>query len=242
MSKQIGPDIPPAILAGRSTDWELHTPISVYDQLTLVGDADKGAKKQAVDRLLSLGLEVIYPAIENAIRDDSHADLRNGAMEVLVKFGTAALPKLFALLEDENEEVRNFATVMLGEIGSSAAVGPLIKALDDSDSNVQHGAAEALGKLHDESAFEPLVKLLDDGFWHQNAAIYALGEMRAVKALPQLLHLLEDKILLEPVIGALGKIGDERALAPLLVIMDSLSGRETAVAERAIEAIRRQAV
>ena len=50
-------------------------------------------------------------------------------MEVITRFGSQAVPKLIALLRDNNEEVRNFTTIMLGEIGSREAVGPLIRTL-----------------------------------------------------------------------------------------------------------------
>jgi HEAT repeat protein len=213
----------------------------VRELLSQIGDADNGEKAQTVDLLVSLGLDVVYPAIESAVRDDVHANLRNGAMELLVKFGPAALPYLFALIEDENEQVRNFATVMLGRIGDSAAVGPLIRALDDDDPNVRHGAAEALGKINDHAALEPLIELLNDGFWHRYAAIFALGEMRDGNAVPHLLGLLDDAMLIEPVIEALGKIGDERALSPLMAIMGSLTEGQASLAEKAVAAIRKQA-
>jgi HEAT repeat protein len=215
--------------------------VALHDQLLLVGDADKGEKAQAIDRIVAMGLEAVYPAIESAIRDDDHADLRNGAMEILVGFGTEALPRLFGLLRDDNEEVRNFAAVMLGSVGSSAAVGPLVRALDDPDTNVRHAAAEALGKIKDDAAIDPLLKLLNEGFWHQYAAIHALGEIGAPGALPHLIELLHDDALVEPVVEALEKIGDPRALAPLMELADRLAERPAALVRRAVDVIRRKA-
>ncbi|HEY6007434.1 MAG TPA: HEAT repeat domain-containing protein [Geobacteraceae bacterium] len=200
-------DVPPAVrgLQGKT----------VEELLLLVGDEDLGFKPEAVELLLHMGLEANYPVFEQAVRNDDNADLRNGAMEVLVKFGKRAVPKLVRLLRDANEEVRNFSAVMIGDIGSRDAVGPLIQALGDPDANVSHSVAEALGKIGDRAALMPLMDLLKGEFWLQYAAITAIGAMRDYRAVPQLLQLLDNELLAGPVIEALGKIGDPRSLYPL---------------------------
>jgi HEAT repeat protein len=185
---------------------------SIEELLILVSDEDQGCKPEAVDRLLRMGLEANYDVFERAVRNDSNADLRNGAMEILVEFGREALPRLVELLRDENEEVRNFSAVMLGDIGSRDVVPQLIQALRDPDVNVSHGAAEALGKIGDRSALGPLASLLKGDFWLQYPAIVAIAEMRDNRAIPLLLELLNDPLLIKPVVEALGKIGDVRAL------------------------------
>jgi len=196
-------------LAGESTE----------KLLLLIGDKEKGLKPEAMDQILNLGLDVVYPSLENAVRDDHNADLRNGAMEAFVSFGRLGVPKLIKLLEDDNEQVRNFCTVMLGDIGNREAVDALIRALGDPDVNVRHGAAEALGKIGDRSALAPLIELLKEDFWLQYPAVVALGEMRDKRAVPHLLELLENEILIMPVVDALGKIGDKRALFNLSTIL-----------------------
>ena len=56
----------------------------------------------------------LLPALEAALRDDENAALRNAAMEIYVKMGPRPRRPLLALLRDADEEVRNFAAVMLG--------------------------------------------------------------------------------------------------------------------------------
>jgi len=107
-------------------------------------------------------------------------------MDILVAFGKESLPYLVKLLQDENAEVRNFAAVMLGDVGNRRAVEPLIKALSDQDLNVSHSSAEALGKIGDRSALFPLIELLKGDFWLQFSAISALGAMRDYRAVPHL--------------------------------------------------------
>jgi HEAT repeat protein len=212
---------------------------SIEDILLLIGDEEQLSKSLAMEKVVGMGLEAVYPTLEKAIRNDENADLRNGAMEVFVKFGARAIPKLIRLLRDKNEEVRNFSTVMLGDIGSREAVGPLIKALQDPDANVRHGAAEALGKIGDRAALVPLLDLLKDDFWQQYPAIVAMGEMRDDRAVPNLLQLLNEEMLIEPVIEALGKIGDPRSLLPLMEIIGEQSAAHSAAATRAVVAIQK---
>jgi HEAT repeat protein len=99
-------------------------------------------------------------------------------MEALVAFWEMAVPYLTKLLTDDNEEVRNFSAVMLGDIGNSKAVTALIKALRDPEANVRHGAAEALGKIGDARAMEPLQEMANGDMWDQfysSAALELLG-------------------------------------------------------------------
>ena len=208
---------------------------SIEKLLLLIGDKEKGFKPDAMDLILNLGLDVVYPTLENAVRDDHNADLRNGAMEAFVLFGRLGVPRLIQLLEDENEQVRNFSAVMLGDIGNREAVAALIRALRDPDVNVRHGAAEALGKIGDRSALAPLIELLKEDFWLQYPAVVALGKMRDKRAVPHLLELLEHEILVMPVVDALGKIGDKRALYNLCKILGYLG--DNAIAGAATKAI-----
>ena len=217
------------------------SPGSVEELLLLFSDASSGFKAAATARLHSLGLEAIYPVLEAAVANDVNADLRNAAMELLVSFGSAALPRLVTLLREGNEEVRNFSTVMLGSLGSRSAVPSLIRALKDPELNVRHGAAEALGKLGDSRALEPLLELLDQGFWLQYPAICALGSLGSPEALPRLLELLADELLFEPVTQALEKIGDRRALPALRAAMGASDARRARIAAQAVMALEKRA-
>lgn len=213
---------------------------SIEELLGFVGDAEQGCKAEALDRLLAMDFAVNYPIFEQAIRNNENANQRNGAMEVLIRFGNQSIPKLFQLLRDSDEEVRNFSAVMLGDVGSREAVGPLIGALRDTDANVRHGAAEALGRIGDRAAFMPLLELLSEDFWLQYPAITALAAMKDERAVPHLLSLLGNEMLTEPVIEALGGIGDPRALVPIGDILNLPGNALSGVAARAIVKIYRQ--
>lgn len=215
---------------------------SVDELLLLVADDDQGLQPAAIEMLLAMDFATIYPQLEMQVRNGDDANRRNSAMEVLVKFGKQSVPRLIKLLRDGDEEVRNFAAVMLGDIGNREAVSALIRALSDKDLNVSHAAAEALGKIGDRAALLPLIDLLKGDFWVQYAAIAAIGAMRNFRAVPHLLHLLDNELLAGPVIQALGEIGDPRALYPLCNILpyvdDALAGQTV----RSIVAISRNII
>lgn len=211
--------------------------LPVIELILLVGDETKGCKQEVLDMLLARDFDTIYPVLERSVRNNALADLRNGAMEVLVHFGRQSVPRLVELLHDNDEEVRNFSTVMLGDIASRDAVTPLIAALNDPDANVRHGAAEALGRIGDRSALLPLLKLLQEDFWQQYPALAAIREMRDNRAVPYLLPLVNDEMLGEPAIEALATIGDGRAVPSLVALLVAASSSRSAAAARAIHVI-----
>ncbi|WP_243371837.1 HEAT repeat domain-containing protein [Geotalea sp. SG265] len=210
---------------------------SIEELLLLIGDRDLGYAMSAMDTVVAMGLDAVYPVLERGVRDDDNADLRNGAMEVLVRFGRASVPALIVLLQDANGEVRNFSAVMLGDIGDRGAVKPLIQALGDPDINVSHAAAEALGKIGDDAALLPLMGVLHGDIWLQYPAVVAMGAMADSRAVPSLIPLLDNELLLEPVIAALGKIGDRRALPALMAILCDCRRKSVAATAEAVVAI-----
>ena len=110
------------------------------------------------------------------------------------------LPPVLALLNDEQNEVREYATLVLAWLSESRDTdwfvrahrkqvqGPLIQALLDQEGKVRAAAAQALGDWGDVQAVEPLLELVQD----------------------------EDPEVRRQVVEALGYLQDERALEPLL--------------------------
>ena len=178
--------------------------------------------------------DLVYAVLEQALRNDADANLRNAAMELYVSFGSRSLSRLAALLRDANEEVRTFAAVMLGTMGNREAVPPLIDALTDADLNVKHAAAESLGRIRDDRAVLPLIEALTGDMWLQFPAAMALGELADSRAIGPLVALLEMPGANMPAIQALGKIGDPAALGPLSKLLED---EEPSLREWTLEAV-----
>ncbi len=101
-----------------------------------------------------------YSADGQGWRED--AVVRNAA-HGLVRLGDAGVPGLVDVLGNGTARGRKHAAFALGEIGDSAAEGPLALALEDEDVHVRIAAAEAIGLLAPtESARDALVQALAD--------------------------------------------------------------------------------
>jgi HEAT repeat protein len=190
----------------RDGDTPVVTQAGVERLLHMVADVTSGCREKALRRIHLAGLGTLYPYLEKAMRDDNDADARNGAMEALVGFGADAVPALVRLLRDDNEEIRNLTTVVLGNIGCPEAVVPLIEALRDPDVNVRQGAAEALGKIGDKKACGPMIGLLSDDFWVKYTVVDALGSMGDERAIPYLQDMLSDPLCSDRARIALDKL------------------------------------
>jgi HEAT repeat protein len=135
-------------------------------------------------------------------------------------------------------------------MNDTRVVEPLIQALNDKLPKVRYTAAESLGYIGDKRAVEPLIESINDkAHWVQYCAIEALGRIRDNRAVEPLIRYLEDKAKILPchmyagdeyiesrtvciganidadnAIGALGEIGDPRAVEILIEILDKNSG------------------
>lgn len=199
-------------------------------------DSNEGVRRQAANVLGQLGdARAVVPLI-GALRDRNDL-VRRAAAEALGHLrDPQALEPLTNVLQDFYRDVRCAVVVALGELGDKRAMQPLAKALDDVDKDVQRRARQALTKL-EEPPVEPLVErpisvcdepIVDAPY----PAIEVLDlvdetvhETRSHSAAPS------DAEIASVVTEVLGKIGDVRAIEPLISILsdDDRSIRQSAV-------------
>jgi len=215
-------------LAARSTPDALASILAVFYEREWAG------KEKIVSIFREKTDALVYPVLEQALKDDENAALRNASMELYAGLGKRSLAPLTSLLRDDDEEVRTFATVILGNIKDRDGVPALIGALADPDLNVKHGAAESLGKIKDPRAVEPLIDVLHTDMWLQFPAAAALGDLGDARAVPALVGLLDMPGANVPAIQALGKIGDPAALDRLIPFLED---EESSLREWALEAV-----
>ena len=166
----------------------------------------------------------------------------------------AAVPALLRRLDDEYE-VRKVAAEALAELRDVRAVAPLIDRLNDNDPVIRKVAAEALERIDPawreseavRMAVPALLRRLEDGSYDiREAATEALERIDlgwwesevARAAAPALLRRLNDEDLFEQNAAAetLGKLGDVRAIAPLI---EKLNDRSSTVRRAAAAALER---
>lgn len=181
--------------------------------------------------------KVVKPLIAG-LKSDNEV-IRRSAAEVLghIKDKRAAEP-LIEALNDVDVWVREWSVRSLGILRDRRAVTPLLtatkskyKPVQKNDSynkfkhqEVQSAAIIALGNIGDNSVIEHiLIFLASRKRGLVLAAMQALGQLRAKKAVEPLLKKLENSKTREwaghIAVVALGKIGDKRAFEPLVTAL-----------------------
>jgi HEAT repeat protein len=115
-------------------------------------------------------------------------------------------------------QVRQYASILLGQLKDSECINALILALRDTDKKVRAQAALSLGGIGD-PAVGPLISLMDDPDWKvRYRAAEALGITRSEKAIPSLISALDDQKdhVRYMAAKAIGEIGPGRAETALV--------------------------
>jgi HEAT repeat protein len=183
------------------------------------------------------------------VLQDKVPAVREEACRAIQAIGEASIPPLLKRLQDPNWRVRLRAVEALSLLKPQAAVAPLMNLVaNDTDSAVRQDAVRALGQIGDAHAIPLLLDSLTTPSL-QLKAIEALGNLRAVEALPPLMALVrslpadayEDRMEgctdpqykqelppLEAAVKALANIGDPQAVPVLMQALNSTLLRQEA--------------
>jgi HEAT repeat protein len=183
---------------------------------------DGAVRTAAIEALGRIGEDAAV-AVPQLIAAVAAKETRAAAIQALGKIGeaaNAAVPTLVTALNDA--EVRSDAAKALGGIGPAAHVGvsSLIAALDDPDRDVRWNAVMALGAIG-RLAYEAIPRLLQ-ALQTSNERGYtprvadALGKIGAQQAVEPLIRALSDKQNQVSAARALGKIRNPVAISALL--------------------------
>jgi HEAT repeat protein/nucleoside 2-deoxyribosyltransferase len=183
--------------------------------------------------MIDLGREVVYQFLEFSQKLNLLVpiDSRTYRFQHMLLLRVLALPYAPKQLSRVDVELRQKACWVLMELRSKQSVEPLIVALGDEDSSVRNSAAEALGSIGDSRAVGPLIAVLGDRAVGWSAA-KALVKI-ALPAVESLITALEDedREVCRLAAEILGRIGDSRAVEPLIAVLgDTDIGRSAAEA------------
>lgn len=165
-------------------------------------------------------------AVAPLLRSEDAA-VRNSAMDILREIGSDGVITLTKLLHDDDPDVRIFAADILGSTSSSLALESLCNALDgENEVNVRYQICVSLGELGSVDAAPTLRKAMSDEEWVQFAAVEALAKIRADSAVDILISSMQtcSDLVASTIIGALGEMGNVRAVPILLRRLDTASG------------------
>ena len=198
------------------------------------------ASQGASDKCVEIGPAAI-PSLIAALKD-RHRLVRHAAVAALAGIGTPAVEPLIVALNDGGKDVRTGAAQVLGEIGDARAVMPLIASLSDRGEDVRVAARRALAWIGT-PAVEPLIAALRDSpdwqVYLREQIGQALGQFGA-RAVEPLIAALGDPDVLVRWIAAetLGEIGDDRAVQPLIAVLEDREVRQAAA--EALDKLGRQ--
>jgi hypothetical protein len=115
-------------------------------------------------------------------------------LALLVRLGERAVPLLLELLSNEDRELRYYATLACSEVRNLALVPGLTARLFDQDYGVRGAAVDALHGYpprDTEAALGQVRNALHGDAARARAAAHALGELRDIGAIPELISTLE---------------------------------------------------
>lgn len=176
-------------------------------------------RENSAEALGNIGDRRAVEPLIQALSEDTDEEVRWKAASALGKINDKrAVDSLIKALSDENWAVRRNVIIALGKLGDERSFEPILNSLSDRDWHVRKYAAVALGKIGDERAINPLLNALNDEDsdvrWK---SIVALGDI-GIPAVEPLIKAFENKDwqIKSRAAEVLGKIGDERAVEPLI--------------------------
>jgi len=196
--------------------------------------------KREWDKCIDIGESAVEPLVAVLLNVNSVEKLRQDAAQALGQIGDSrAVEPLIVALADKNAEGRRRAAEALGRIGDDRAVEPLIVALADMNGDVHISAAVALGRIGDDRAVDSLIRNIEgvDGVPWKLGIREALVKIGA-PAVEPLIVALADKDMNRKVrrraAEALGRIGDDRAVEPLIVALADMNDEDRQWAANAL--------
>jgi HEAT repeat protein len=234
------------------------------------GDRRKSVpvRKNAAQALGELGDERAVEPLIDALTQETDIGVSDTISVALGKIGSPAVEPLITILRTGEALDRFRAAEVLHAIGDERAIEPFITALKDDDGDVRKVAAWGLAKTGT-PVVEPLVALLKDDYkWARVAAAKALDELGwqptqdgesvdywiakgnwdavvgiGIPAVRPLVAILEskDREMRRAAAEALGRLGDKRAVEPLIAVLND-PGEKEDVRETVIEALKNMGV
>jgi HEAT repeat protein len=198
----------------------------------LLGENDWRVRQTAVSTLAQQGHLIVDALVRTLQEQHDNLNVLSSALDLLALSDVDVVGPLNHLLDDDDANLRIQAALILGERRDRRAIPALISHLSDPDANVRFHVIEALGRVHAVEAADALLSIAEQrDFFLSFPAIQALMRVGTAAAAPRLVPLLADDMLRAPAIEALGALGDEDVVEPLVELLDTSSTPADVVAD-----------
>lgn len=165
---------------------------------------------------------VLLDVLLDALRDQQNANRRNTALQVLVHAGRMLVPRVQWYLEDEDDDVRLFATQLSGSLLQPALIPLVKKRLEDANPNVRLAAVEALGSYGHAGVLAPLLNRLQHGdSWTQFQVVLALGRVGHPRGFHEAQAFRDHPLIGQAFVQSLGGYIDYEALLEAVSLISS---------------------
>ncbi|KYC43184.1 hypothetical protein WA1_13890 [Scytonema hofmannii PCC 7110] len=201
--------------------------------IAALGDESWRVRRAAVNSLAQREGAILAPLLLQNLREKHYnPSVLNGVLQVLVQTNINIVPELIDCLSSADVDLRIYAAQALGEQHDKTPIPSLIAALEDPDVNVRYYAIEALGHLRASEAVEMLLAIVELGdFFLVFPALDALTRIGDRTIAPRLLPLLENDCLCSAAVEALGQLGNESVISPLLQVLNRPNAPVTNIAQ-----------
>ncbi|MCZ6746582.1 MAG: HEAT repeat domain-containing protein [Acidobacteria bacterium] len=191
---------------------------SVGELTALLGHSNLRVRRAAIAGLAGRDPAETLSGLLVALADTEDATVRSSAADVLMRYREEALPGLMRALDPvRRRDLTIQVLVIMGKIPSRETVEAVIPLARHADPSVAAAAIGCLGALKDPSCVPTLLSVLDSGErWQTFYAIDALGEVGHAAAVSRLIPLVAEPYYRKAVLRAMGRIGDEAAIRPLV--------------------------
>ena len=192
--------------------------------LSLLSDEEWQTRRAAAEAISGIILshdfkaEKLFDELISAAADSREAGRRAAAIAALEGIGERALPRILKKLQSEPvlSSARIALAGVVGMVGNSKAVRFLSALADDAETNVATASISALGRTRNPAATPTLLrKLKAKDEWLRFAALGALGELGDERAIPEIERLLDEPLTQEAAAAALVEISTLEAARAL---------------------------
>ncbi|HEX8649562.1 MAG TPA: HEAT repeat domain-containing protein [Pyrinomonadaceae bacterium] len=196
----------------------------VRQLVRLLGNEDWQTRRAAAEAISSAvqsrppdsDTETLLDELIAAVSDHHHAGRRAAAVVALEGIGARALPRLSAELLSAPASARIALAGVIGSVGGIEAVRLLEPLVLDADTNVATATIAALGRTRHTAATQILLNYLDaEDDWLRFSAVGALGELGDERAIERIEGLLEEPIMQEAAAAALVEVSTVSAARAL---------------------------
>ena len=208
---------------------------ALYPLIKALRDENSGVQDAAMRSLMCIKSESTAYMVLPLLRESSV--LRNMALIILKELEEVAVPLLYILLDDRDDNVRKCTLDLIHDIQYCNYPDKIVELLiSDPNVNVRAAAAKTIGTLQYKKAIPELITSLGDDEWVSFSALQALTSMRENASIDAILNLLkhQSETIRCAAIEALGEIRALKAAGPLVKHIGSTQNYEKIAAVKSL--------